>query len=120
MRILANENFPGEAIEALRKRGHDVVWVRTDAPASTDREVLARASAENRILITFDKGFGELAFRRGLPASSGVVLFRILPTSPSRVAQMTVETLESRTAWAGNFSTVEEYRVRMKVLPSRR
>lgn len=26
LRILANENVPGDAIEALRRLGHDVVW----------------------------------------------------------------------------------------------
>ncbi len=32
LHILANENLPGEAVEALRRDGHDVVWVRTYAP----------------------------------------------------------------------------------------
>jgi len=36
MRILANENFPGDAVAALRLHGHDVAWVRTDAPGSSD------------------------------------------------------------------------------------
>jgi hypothetical protein len=55
MRILANENFPGDAVMALRARGHDVAWVRTDAPGSDDAEVLARALAEDRTVVTFDK-----------------------------------------------------------------
>ena len=76
MRILADENFPGDAVAALRDQGHDVLWVRADAPGITDREVLSLAQAEGRIVITFDKDFGELAFRFGLPASSGIVLFR--------------------------------------------
>ncbi len=29
MRILANENFPKAAVDALRRDGHDVRWVRT-------------------------------------------------------------------------------------------
>ncbi len=69
MRILANENFPGEAIAALRARGHDVAWVRTDAPGSSDVQVLERAQREHRIVVTFDKDFGELAFRSRLPSS---------------------------------------------------
>jgi hypothetical protein len=32
MRILANENVPGDAVDALRIHGHDVVWIRTAAP----------------------------------------------------------------------------------------
>ncbi len=54
MRFLANENVAGDAVVALREKGHDVAWIRTDAPGSKDEDVLARAMAEQRILITFD------------------------------------------------------------------
>jgi predicted nuclease of predicted toxin-antitoxin system len=118
MRLLAHENFPAEAVEALRSRGHDVAWVRTDAPGSSDRQVLDRAVAEGRLLLTFDKDFGELAFRAGLPASSGVVLFRIRLASPSQVAQRAVAVLESRSDWPGHFAVVLDDRVRMTLLPS--
>ena len=118
MRLLANGNFPAEAVEVLRSRGHDVVWVRTDAPGSTDRQVLGRAVADNRLLITFDKDFGELAFRAGLPASCGVVLFRIRLTAPSQVAQRAAAALESRADWAGHFAVILDDRIRMTLLPS--
>jgi hypothetical protein len=29
MRFLANDNAPGDAVEALRASRHDVIWVRT-------------------------------------------------------------------------------------------
>ena len=61
MRFLANENFPGAAVDTLRAAGQEVAWVRTDAPGSTDEQVLARAAQEGWILLTFDKDFGELA-----------------------------------------------------------
>ncbi len=32
MRILADENFPLVAVEALQQQGHDVLWIRTDTP----------------------------------------------------------------------------------------
>ena len=86
MRLLVNENFPGVAIAALRLRGHDVIWIREDSPGIDDRAVLSRATVEERILITFDKDFGELVFRLGLNAPSGVILFRIPPDSPRFVA----------------------------------
>ena len=81
MRFLANENFPRGAVEALRIEGHDTGWIRTDAPGATDEQVLGRARAEGRVLLTFDKDFGELVLRRGLPASHGVVLFRLFDIS---------------------------------------
>jgi predicted nuclease of predicted toxin-antitoxin system len=117
MRFLANENFPGLAVGALRDRGWDVVWVRTDFPGITDHEVLSRAQADNRILLTFDKDFGELAYRCGLPAASGIILFRISLRSPSAVAQIIVAALTSRSDWQGHFSVVEANRIRMTPLP---
>ena len=87
MRFLANENFPLDAVEVLRQNGHDVVWIRVESPGISDPEVLSRAQAENRILLTFDKDFGELAFRSKLPASVGVILFRIKAPSGSVVAE---------------------------------
>jgi predicted nuclease of predicted toxin-antitoxin system len=119
MRLLANENFPGDAVAALRAKGHDIAWVRADAPGSSDAEVLAQAQAEERILLTFDKDFGELAFRVGLPAASGVILFRIPTPSPEFVARAAVAALESRSDWAGHFAVVEEDRIRMTPLPSK-
>ena len=117
MRILANENFPLDAVEALRQQGHDVAWVRTDAPGSSDQAVLQRAQADDRIVVTFDKDFGELAFRAKLPASSGIILFRISTASPQQVARAAIAALSSRTDWAGNFSVVEDRRIRVTPLP---
>jgi predicted nuclease of predicted toxin-antitoxin system len=49
---------------------------------TTDDAILARAQSELRILISQDKDFGELAFRSGLPADCGVILFRLQGQSP--------------------------------------
>ena len=118
MRILANENFPGDAVAALRQSGHDVAWVLADAPGSSDRQVLDRAQTENRVLVTFDKDFGELSFRGKLPSSCGIILFRISAPSPAYVARVAVAALGSRTDWVGHFAVVEDARIRMTPLPS--
>lgn len=67
--------------------GHDVVWIREAAPGSSDTAVLARALAEDRLLITLDKDFGELVFKCGATASRGIVLFRGSQPSPAAVAE---------------------------------
>ena len=118
MRILANENFPGEAVEELRREGHDVAWVRTEAPGISDKEVLQRAQSEKRTLITFDKDFGELAFRLGLPASNGIILFRIQASTPGHVAHISVTALATRSAWTGHFSVIEDDLIRMTPFPA--
>ena len=117
MRLLANENFPLDAVLALRENGQDVAWIREDARGSNDEQVLARAQIEERILITFDKDFGELAFRSKLPATSGVILFRISAPSSQHVAQVAVQVIAIRTDWAGHFSVIEDKRIRMTPLP---
>lgn len=119
MRLLADENMPGEAVKALRERGHDVAWVRTEMPGSGDRIVLERAQVEKRLLLTFDKDFGELAFRFGLPVESGVVLFRIAMSSPAGVAAKATAVLASRDDWSGHFSVVQDHRVRMIAMSAR-
>jgi predicted nuclease of predicted toxin-antitoxin system len=116
MLFLANENFPFDAVKALRQNGHDVAWIRLDSPGITDTEVLSRAQAENRILLTFDKDFGELAFRSKLPATTGIILFRIQAPSGAVVAQKVTRAIAMRDDWYGHFSVVEDDKLRMRHL----
>ena len=118
MQFLANENFPLDVVKAIRGIGHDVTWIRTDAPGSKDRDILQRAVDEQRLLLTFDKDFGELAFQHGLPASCGIVLFRLQANSSAVLAHLVVTALQSRTDWSGQFSVVEMGRIRMRPLPA--
>ncbi len=117
MRLLANENFPFDAVKALRENGHDVAWIREDARGSRDDQVLARAQQEQRVVITLDKDFGELAFHAKLPANSGVILFRITALSSQYIAQVALQAVASRSDWTGHFSVVEDHRIRMTPLP---
>jgi predicted nuclease of predicted toxin-antitoxin system len=116
MRFLANENFPGAAVTALEAAGHDVVWVRTAAPGTSDPDVLAWAARERRILLTFDKDFGELARGSALPHTCGVVLLRMPMPRPGDVGQRLADLIIARDDWAGHFSVIEPGRVRMRPL----
>jgi len=118
MQILANENVPGDAVAALRQQGHEVAWVREDAPGSLDTQVLQRAQDEGKVLITFDKDFGELAFRHGLPVTCGIILFRISTPSSEYIARLAVAALNQRQDWAGHFSVIDDTQIRMTPLPS--
>ncbi len=119
MRLLADENLPQRTVEALRRLGHDVTWVRLEAPGSGDERVLAQALSEDRVLVTADKDFGELAFRRRLPAAAGVILLRVRGTAEVRSAAL-VAALETREDWAGQFAVVTNDRVRLTPLPPAR
>jgi predicted nuclease of predicted toxin-antitoxin system len=118
MNLLANENFPRLAVEALREAGHDVLWARTDMQGADDDIILQRAQDDGRLLVTFDKDFGELAFRSGLPATCGIVLFRLKMLSPEHVERRVCETSLERSDWTGQFFVVAEHRIRVRPLPS--
>jgi hypothetical protein len=79
-------------------------------------KALTWAAREARILLTFDKDFGELARAAALPATCGVVLFRIPVPKPGDVGQHLADLIAARDDWAGHFSVVEPGRVRMRVL----
>lgn len=117
MRYLADENFPRPVVQALRANGEDVVWAAEEMRAASDEAVLARAQAEGRNVVTFDKDFGELAFKAGLPATCGVVLFRLTGSSPDVDNARALAALAERQDWAGHFAVVQDDRIRMRPLP---
>jgi predicted nuclease of predicted toxin-antitoxin system len=116
MWLLANENIPLSAVGALRACGHDVLWIREKAPGSTDIEVMALGHREERILITSDKDFGELAFCTKQPPARGIILFRVPMISSAYIAKALVKVIGSRDDWEGHFAVVEEDRIRIKPL----
>jgi len=118
LRILANENVPGPAIEAMRAAGHDVVWMFEGRRGLDDPMVLKQAQAEGRILITFDKDFGELVYRGGADASAGVVLIRISTRSPEEAADRILRELAAHAEeLPGHFTVVGDHGVRVVKLP---
>lgn len=75
MRILADENLHADIVHWLRAGGHDVSYAAETMAGEPDESILRRARAEDRIVITDDKDFGELVLRKGL-ANAGVLLLR--------------------------------------------
>jgi len=67
MRWLANENFPSASVAHLQAAGEDVAEVVEDARAIADTEVLEWARREQRIILTFDRDYGELIYWRNCP-----------------------------------------------------
>src|SRR5271169_4536146 len=81
MKLLADENMDGAIVYALRQARHDVLWMVEHAPGMPDADILLIAKREQRIILTFDRDFGELVFHSGHTAP-GIVLFRFDPQPP--------------------------------------
>jgi predicted nuclease of predicted toxin-antitoxin system len=53
-------------VQRLRDEGHEVFYMTEIKADSTDDEVLAIANSKSAILITRDRGFGQLVFQQAL------------------------------------------------------
>ncbi len=106
MKYIADENFPGPAIKKLRGIGFDVLWIREVSPGVNDFEVIRKAIETSRVLLTFDKDFGELAHVKGVSSKFGVILFRISTKNPIEATNIIISILKKDIDWAGNFSVV--------------
>ena len=77
MRFLADMGVDVRVVEWLRGAGHDAVHLRDEGlHRAPDEQIFAKALTEDRIVLTFDLDFGDLAaFTRDRPGR--VVLFRL-------------------------------------------
>ena len=62
MKILADEGFNGNFVRELREVGFDIEWIVETNAGILDEEVIEIAKANNQILLTEDKDFGEWVF----------------------------------------------------------
>lgn len=118
MKFLADENLELKIVEALRSRGFDVETIEPSQRSASDPMVLAKAREEGRILLTNDKDFAELAFRRRL-ASSGIVLIRLPKlSSAEKAAHVVEEVVALGDRLAGMMTVLEQEATRRRALPS--
>jgi predicted nuclease of predicted toxin-antitoxin system len=76
MRFLVDECTGPKVARWLRQQQYDIFSVYEEARGADDDWILQKARAENRIVITNDKDFGELIFREKKP-HCGVILLRL-------------------------------------------
>jgi predicted nuclease of predicted toxin-antitoxin system len=118
MRFLTNENFPLASVRALRAAGHDVVSILEGWSGAADPAVLERAVRESRVLVTFDRDYGELVYRRNLPAPSGILYLRFAPQDPDEAAKILLELGRlPDLRLEGFYTVVERERIRQRPLP---
>jgi predicted nuclease of predicted toxin-antitoxin system len=116
-KLLADENVPAKAVEALRAAGCDVLSIQEHAPGVSDAQVLRLAATQQRILITFDRDYGELIFRQNLAAGPSVIYFRDAPLTPSDVSDAVLALVASPDAIQGALVVVSRRSVRARRYP---
>jgi predicted nuclease of predicted toxin-antitoxin system len=116
MKFLANENIPSASVVMLRKTGLDVVYVAEDCPGKCDADVLELARRERRIVITFDRDYGELVFRLKRPRPAGVIYLRFDPLWPTEPGEI-LAVVANSVLLEGRFTVIERNRLRQRPLP---
>jgi predicted nuclease of predicted toxin-antitoxin system len=118
VKLLVDECCDPHLVATLRRAGHDIRYVLESDPGVSDEDILALSIEQDRILITEDKDFGELAIRHSklLP---GLILLRIAPENrrlkPARVLALIAR---QGKRLPGNYVVVDETRVRVRPIPA--
>jgi predicted nuclease of predicted toxin-antitoxin system len=88
MLLYADEDFPLPAVEVLRQLGHDVVTAQEDGRTATpDPDVLARAHALGRAILTHNRRHYERLHRQGAD-HSGILSATQDPDHPALAARI--------------------------------
>lgn len=117
IKFLVDESVEYKIVPFLRDESFNVFSISEESPSVTDPEVLNLAYKQKRVLITNDKGFSMLVFKKKQKCC-GVILIR-LPNAttdekvlrPSKVIRSKKENLSKV------FTTITEKQVRSKPLP---
>lgn len=118
IRLLADENIPVAAIRTLNTLGYDVAAVSEISCGATDLKVMELAVEQDRVLLTFDRDFGELIFNKALRPPKSVIYLKFIPQDPSQIVEVINLLVNSPTSKInGYFSTVTLEAIRRRPLP---
>lgn len=117
MKFLADAHISTEMVKMFRDLGHDCQDSASIPHRMPDVEVLRKATAEERVVLTSDKDFGELVFVHTI-VCPGVVLLRIAIANESdRVERVRAVLPTVLSRLPGSFVTITQSGVRARPLP---
>jgi predicted nuclease of predicted toxin-antitoxin system len=114
LNFLADESCDFAVIRALRTAGYSVKVIAEMSPSLPDEDVLELAVAENRLLITEDKDFGEWVFAHQ-HAMAGVLLIRYPASLRSSMVAAVIDLVGGHAPELdGSFTVLEPGRARIR------
>ncbi|MGH9878855.1 MAG: DUF5615 family PIN-like protein [Nitrososphaerales archaeon] len=113
VKFLADENIPTKTVDHLVENGIDIIPIKNFGYGLDDDEILKLAYRQRRVIITFDKEFGYLVFRKKIK-TFGVLLLRFVPESPEEVSRRIIELINNKVKFPRNFIVLEEEKMRVR------
>ena len=112
MRFIVDECTGPKVARWLRDQGHEIFSVYDEARGMDDEDIIRKADAEDWILITNDKDFGEKVYRERRP-HRGVIFMRLADERVANKTEVLRQLLERYAdKLADRFVVVTETRVR--------
>ncbi len=109
--------MPFETVRALRAAGHDVFSASETAPGDSDVSHLERSIRDDRLIITFDRDFGELVTRGVRRPPAGIVLLRFVPKRATEVTDLLLAVLSRPDiTWRNHLSVIDHLHIRQRPL----
>ena len=88
MKLFANENFSRTSVLflLLRELNYDFTSIGEDNPSISDKAVMKIAENEQRIILTFNRDYGELIYKHNFKPQKGVIYLKLLKFTPEEPA----------------------------------
>jgi len=117
VRILLDECCEAALGDALRADGHDVDHIAATMSGADDTAVLQQAVAQQRILLTNDRGFGRLSLSDEAAMAVAVVVLRIPEWEAAKRLKALREILSHEPSELfGNLIVLDEDKARLRRL----
>jgi predicted nuclease of predicted toxin-antitoxin system len=117
LKWLADENVPLASVRLLRESGLEIESIGESQAGLADTDVLEFAHSKDLVLLTFDRDFGELIFKKQLPCPPAVVYLRFIPKTPKEPAQVVLAMLDVLKTVKGHFVVLDRDSLRKRALP---
>ena len=114
MKFLVDECIGKRFNELMKREGFNSIFVGDCCRGAKDAVVIDQANKENRVIITEDKDFGELIFKRKLHVP-GIILFRTKTTNPNLRINL-IRKLLSKIDPYGKFIVISEKYIKIREL----
>ena len=116
LKLFIDECINWDVIFALRQNGFDTLTVRDTKLTGSDDETIFKFACENkRILLTYDRGFGDI-FRFNISESSGIIIILTGQMKKNEIINIIlsfISTIDKQTDLRGKLVIVGKSRIRI-------